>query len=461
MYTWNKRTRLSVIKKGQPLPKTREDLEEYVDKLWLQKGRSPWIRFKAGNKDSKKILHDDLTNWAKREDYTVAKEKIQAKNLSKVGFLMGYHPSALNASNLELALKQFENLKDIQIEVRNEGIQVSKSKPRSTARAPTIWTSWEQAGRCRSAHAKIYSTSNKGAYPLATQARFIPNPLDSRFITSVQARAMAAKAQSKHETFIKKTSTGVGYNIIGLDYYIEDYQVTLRQAIMSIRSASEPDFNLFTAVDDMNYSNNVTFAFRKTLESEALAAIPGLPLILEGHYGPKIWTWFAQSAQDETEGYEWDPEQGLIGKNEVIDYTELAGWEDLEEDIPDSESAPATTVHGFSIVANNLGQNQYQDDGTIKTKHFQTSEQSNLDNPNPENQDPATTITNLLATNPSMSAQLMEFIRKMTAQANQESQAVPQDSTQDETPRGSEDTPAPTVTPTKTPTDDSMDIDQE
>ena len=153
---------------------------------------------------------------------------------------MGYHPRALNASNLELALRQFDNLKDIQIEVRNKGIQVSKSKPRSTARAPTIWTSWEQAGRCRSALSKIYSTSNKGAYPLATQARFIPNPLDSHFITSVQARTMAAKALSKHEIFIKKTSTGVGYNIIGLvDYYIEDYQVTLRQAIMSIRNTSK------------------------------------------------------------------------------------------------------------------------------------------------------------------------------------------------------------------------------
>ena len=106
----------------------------------------------------------------------------------------------------------------------------------------TNFLRWEQAGRCRSAPAKIYSTSNKGTYPHATQAQFIPNPLNSRFITSVQARAMAAKAQSKHKAFIKKTSTDVGYNIIGLDYYIEDYQVTLRQAIMSIRSASESDF---------------------------------------------------------------------------------------------------------------------------------------------------------------------------------------------------------------------------
>ena len=56
---------------------------------------------------------------------------------------------------------------------------------------------------------------------------------------------MAAKAQSKHEDFINKTSTAIGYTIIGLDYYIEDYQVTLHQAIMSIRSTTKPELLLF------------------------------------------------------------------------------------------------------------------------------------------------------------------------------------------------------------------------
>ena len=96
------------------------------------------------------------------------------------------------------------------------------------------------------------------------------------------------------------------------------------------------------------------------------------------------------------EGYEWDPKQGLVEKNEIVDYTELTRWEDLEE-----------------------------------------------------------------ATNPSISAQLLEFIRNMAAQANQESQAEPQATTQAKTPREPEDTPAPTVTPTKNSADDSMDIDQE
>ena len=448
LYTWNRGTRLSSLKKGQQLPKTREDLEEYVDKVWLQKGRSPWIRFKIGhNKPSEDILTDNLTTWAKREDYTIMKEKIQSKTLSKVGFLMGYHPSALNANNLELALQQFPKLNKIQLEIRIEAIQVSKSKPRSQARAPTIWTSWENAGKCRIALAQIYSSKNNGNYPLATQARFIPNPLDSRFITTVQARQMAAKAQSKHENFIKKTSTAIGYTIIGLDYYIEDYQITLRQAIMSIRSTTEPEYNLFTAVDDMTYSNKVVFAFRKSFEAEAAAAIPGLPLILQGYYGLKVWTWFSEEAKDETEAYEWDPNLGLIEKQTAIDigddYIALAGWEDLDDDDqPDTSSTPTTTVHGFSLTSE-LGKNQYHDDGTIKTKQLVPESDSSTQASTTTNNTSPANLQSLLAIldDPDMAAQVRAILDQ-----------------QKPNPVDTPEEPA-TISPTK-PTD-AMDIDQE
>ena len=59
------------------------------------------------------------------------------------------------------------------------------------------------------------------------------------------------------------------------DYYIEDYEVTLNQAIMAIHSTTEPEYNLFTAVDNMSYSNKVVFAFSKSFEAEAATAIPG------------------------------------------------------------------------------------------------------------------------------------------------------------------------------------------
>ena len=73
----------------------------------------------------------------------------------------------------------------------------SKNRPHSKSCAPTIWCKWEDAGKCCNALAKIYSRNNNGAYPLANQARFIPNTVDSRFITSVSARAMVIKAQTQ------------------------------------------------------------------------------------------------------------------------------------------------------------------------------------------------------------------------------------------------------------------------
>ena len=63
-----------------------------------------------------------------------------------------------------------------------------------------------------------------------------------------------------------------------------------------------------------------------------------------------------------------------------------------------------------------------------------------------------------------MSAQLMEFIRNMQAQA-QANQDQPsssnQDSPQDKTPRTPQANSAQTVTPTKETNDDDMDIEQE
>ena len=123
----------------------------------------------------------------------------------------------------------------------------------------------------------------------------------------------------------------------------------LRQAIMSIWSTTEPKYNLVTTVDDMSYSNKVVFAFCKSFEAEATAAIPELPLILQGYYCLKVWTWFTKDAKAETEAYEWDPNQGLIKKQTRVaiddDYINLEGWEDLDR--PLKYSSPRTPTNAL------------------------------------------------------------------------------------------------------------------
>ena len=75
----------------------------------------------------------------------------------------------------------------------------------------------------------------------------------------------------------------------------------------------------------------MVFAYHQNLADEALAAIPGLPLILEDYFRPKIWTWFSEQALLETSRYQWDPEQGLIKIQTVFEEPILEGWEDLDD----------------------------------------------------------------------------------------------------------------------------------
>ena len=250
---------------------------------------------------------------------------------------------------------------------------------------------------------------------------------------------------------------------------------------MSIRSTKEPKYTLFTAVDDQQYSNKVVFAFRKTLEPEALAAIPGLPLILEGHYGPRVWTWFADQAKAETAGYHWDPELGLVETQEVLDFTDLEGWEDLDEATTVEESETQTPrVHGFEITSA-PAKNQYNNNGSIKTRLLvnpdDASNQDTAQDQNSSTQDTATSTLTSAQTNigsvtlqdllakapPQAAAQLLQIFQSL-----QDTSAETNSASTENTKNTSKTLPMPqttetaTITPSKNQaTNDDMDIDQE
>ena len=139
----------------------------------------------------------------------------------------------------------------------------------------------------------------------------------------------------------------------------------------------------------MVYNTQVIFSFRSSLEDEALAAIPGLPLILEGYYGPRVWTWFSESARAETAGYEWRPDVGLVEQNASFATTDLAGWEELDDE-PDEETPNNTTIHGFNIVSA-PSQNQFNDNGTITTRMLNKTASNALEHHS--TQDTTSTLT--------------------------------------------------------------------
>ena len=230
-------------------------------------------------------------------------------------------------------------------------------------------------------------------------------------------------------------------------------------------------------MDDQQYSNKVVFAFRKTLEPEALAAIPGLPLILEGHYGPRVWTWFADQAKAETAGYHWDPELGLVETQEVLDFTDLDGWEDLDEVTTVEGDTQNQRVHGFEITSA-PAKNQYNDNGSIKTRLLvnpsDPQDQDQDQDQNSSTQDTATSTITSIQTNvgtitlqdllakvpPQAATQLMQIFQNLQPTSAEDNSASTENTT-NTTKTNTNSHGVTTVTPYKESTNDDMDIDQE
>ena len=123
-----------------------------------------------------------------------------------------------------------------------------------------------------------------------------------------------------------------------------------------------------------------------------------------------------------------------------------------------------TTVHGFEL-APTLGKNQYQDNGTIKTKHFalksdNNSTQESTTTPTSNNSSPLN-LQSLLALlkDPQMAQQVWTALSQTEAQQPTSEDAHPALSQTEAQQPTSEDAHS-TVTPTKTTSPDTNTTNQ-
>jgi hypothetical protein len=384
IYPWVNSTANRPLKKGGQTPKHRDGLKIYADNVYLEQYKSPWLKLRVGHTtDEESFDGEEFRAALMRSDMNFYKEKLQTKFTCRTGWLLGTHNMAFNARNLEAAIEQLPEFKEIPIEVRMEPIRTkrgSAKKPASRAKddkaaafiwAAHVWTSWEKSAVCRKALSDLYSSRNKEGFPLGIQARFVPYTLDSRFITTPKTAQNVERMKSKQKRFNDRTSTARNFTIIGLDYECPDLGVTLREVLMGLRSSSQPERNLFVAVDQMTNYSSVVMAFHEDLEQEATTVIPALPIILEAKLGPSAWTWFNEEAKEYSAGYRWDKTVGLVSIEDERTDEILAEWSSEEElEDGETEDIPVARIEAFDIVLNQPGKNQYNDNysiGTFKT----------------------------------------------------------------------------------------------
>jgi hypothetical protein len=156
---------------------------------------------------------------------------------------------------------------------------------------------------------------------------------------------------------------------------------------MSMRSAHEPDTQLFMAVDERSYgSYAVAFTVHKDRMAEAASLIPLLNIVMEAKFGASIWEWFTDTAKDASQGYVYDAILGRIrnmDEDDDDDESSIESEDDFVIELSESLniSSTKTTEKGDAfdldlsfMLDDENPKNQYGDSGSVKS--FQSTCQS-------------------------------------------------------------------------------------
>jgi hypothetical protein len=335
------------IQSGKELPSNRDAFSEFTERVFLKRGINVWIRLHVGHNKSLAVLQSDkMIDHFRQKDMLVYKDNLQVKTTTKAGWLLGSHPTVLNPRDLEEALSLLPEMNGIPIEVRIDWVSIDKGD-KLGLKAAYILCEWENALLCRRTLNKIYGKTVDG-YPLGRNMRFVPNTTDQRFITTASTRKKVESSVRKQRLFVANVASSVSYIISDLDYYEAQSNMTLRQALMQMRSKAFPARNLFLAIDTSWNSKFVSFLFKKDLAGEVNAILPALPLVLQAKLGAEVWNWFNDDAQQNTAGYWWDPKRGVRAQGD----DDLDSWGDsMESDDGNEETgywSSTSTASGLS-----------------------------------------------------------------------------------------------------------------
>lgn len=376
---WKEESTDKPLKKNSEFPKSKEQLTKFVERLWIERTKNAYCKMLITHDEpSDKIFNDDrFQAWLYDSQLSLSIERIQARRITKAGHFMGYHALVANTTNLADAIEQQPIMRGMAVEIRSEFVVLNSKNNSNIQRTKykilQVYVAWDKASRARNALITLYSSKAKGEYPLGTQARFIPDVTDSRFIRTPECAQAFSNSQKKHIQFMTSTSTHSYFNIIELDHFLPRHNMTLREAITHIFSVSKTSWPLFVAVDTSFNGDRINFAFRTELYDEAVTMISALPIFLEAHLSSSVWNWFTRDARNDAQDYTWDMDRGLVSKNEATHTdTHLESWEQLDDIDDDPESSGTGKVfHNFTLdVLRKVGTPSDQD--SIITKNLRT-----------------------------------------------------------------------------------------
>jgi hypothetical protein len=377
IFPWNDRKSVKPLTDGKELPKSRAQMELYVDRVYIQYNKSAYCRIKVGfDKEEDQFFGDN--DWFTGKGYWYEKDALQVKIISNAGWFVGsIAVQETNVKDVAEAINQHPLIiqKGLQVEIRSHAVRIEqqeKIKQEDMVKALNVYGDYNRMATIRSVLMKIYKEGNKKGFPLGIKMRFVPNIADPRYPVTSGTKSNIKILRGKQKSFLKNIRKQKSHTIQGLDFYIEEVKATLRQVIMGMRSSEDEDKTLFISAED-DGGTRVTFTFHKRFEDEARHMVTVLPIMLQHLYGARVWSWFTEEAKAETSGWIYDEDLGRVvspDENYTAEMLNDSDWDDdsIEEQEEEELTRPATFKMNPKIILDKPAKsNHYNDNGTVKT----------------------------------------------------------------------------------------------
>ena len=197
--------------------------------------------------------------------------------------------------------------------------------------------------------------------------RVVNNTADPKAVVSPKMRTNVDILRNKQTVFSKNIRHFPSHHIQSLELFLPSAGITLRQALMGIKTSAEQQKSLFISADTDPW-DRIMFTFHKRHEEEALSIIPVLPVYIAHQYGPRSWSWFNANAKEELTDYYYHPESGEIRCSDDKYYQDIVD-ENQWESKPESNKVQVEfSLAKWVVDINNMPtSNQYDDNGTVRS----------------------------------------------------------------------------------------------
>ena len=307
---WHERSNTFPLQKPSDFVPRPSELEKFFPRIFFKEEGFTWY-------SGARIIHSlpiqdlrqDMVQWLKKEGHGLFERMLQVADTAEIGWLV-YSTWQMEATVLAQAI---ENTINMAVGLRWKQVSNgSRDKlPLSQqVKALHVEVALENRVAAQKALLAVYGRKNSGKYPNGIRMRF---SLLIHAAHNLNAKAKLERLRARQQVWTTKCEKGFSWEITQLDHPITKNSATLRQAILSLMSSSDPSFPIFHSVDRSNYrESGICFQFLPELAEEARMTISNLVPLMKHKYGPAVLSLFSPSAVTRMEGCQWDPTTGTV-----------------------------------------------------------------------------------------------------------------------------------------------------